>query len=263
MKRDREMLCGGIALLLSALFFSTCLKVDFLREKITSIGNINILVYGMTLVLFCVIFTAGMILMRQKKAEVNSNLLKSVKGKQAVLAVFFLMQAVFFYLSVLKETEQLGGVSDRYVWHTQPFFVAALMFLAEILVFCWLMDRLCISKKEGEWLVWLVYAVLTVLICYSMDTPNIFGRGTSGDTYHGHAYYNSIYNVYMGMPFTGDMTSIYGHYALLWKIPMEIIHGGFRKFIFLQAVLGAFTHLCAFLVLQMTVKSRFMRILAH
>lgn len=254
------MICGGAALLVSALFFGACLSIDTLAEKISRMGNINILVYGMTLVLFCLVFVAGMLVTGKWNLPGVSVLEKS-KVKRGILAAFFVVQILFFYVMVAKETDQLGGVADRYLWHTQPLFVIALLFVAEIALFLWMFQKFHVEEKEGEWLVYLVYAVLTVLICYCMDTPNIFGRGTSGDTYHGHAYYNSIYNVYMGIPYTGEITSVYGHYALLWKIPMEIIKGGFRKFIFLQAMLGAFTHLCAFLTLEQLVKSKILRIM--
>ena len=80
-------------------------------------------------------------------------------------------------------------------------------------------------------MVWLIYAVLTILIFYCMDTPNIFGRAEAGDHFHAHAYYNSVYNVYQGLPYTDTMTSIYGHYGLLFKIPMKLVGGGFPVFV--------------------------------
>ena len=86
-----------------------------------------------------------------------------------------------------------------------------------------------------------------------MDTPNIFGRSEAGDHFHAHAYYNSVYNVYQGLPYTDTMTSIYGHYGLLFKIPMKLVGGDFRMFVLMIAALGTLAHVCAFLVLELTV----------
>ena len=100
-----------------------------------------------------------------------------------------------------------------------------------------------------------------ILIFYCMDTPNIFGRAEAGDHFHAHAYYNSVYNVYQGLPYTDTMTSIYGHYGLLFKIPMELVGGDFRMFVLMIAALGTLAHVCAFLVLELTVESRILRAL--
>lgn len=260
MKKNRGILCGGISLLISAVFFCCCLKIPVLAEKISNFGNINMIVYGMTLVLFCAVFFLGMLITGSRKMPELKVLEKPVV-KKWILAVFLAGQAVFWAIALKKETDQLYGVSARYVWHTQPFWLIMLLFAVEAVVCIWIYKRCKVKENEGEFLVWLIYFVLTILIWYSMYTPNIFGRGSSGDYYHGHAYFNSIYNVHWGMPYTAEMTSIYGHYALLWKIPMKLIGGDFYKFAFLLAGVGALTYLCAFLVLQKLVKSRILRIL--
>lgn len=57
------------------------------------------------------------------------------------------------------------------------------------------------------------------------------------------------------------MTSIYGHYGLLFKIPMKLVGGDFRMFVLMIAALGTLAHVCAFLVLELTVESRILRAL--
>ena len=137
-----------------------------------------------------------------------------------------------------------------------------LLFLAELAVFFWLYENLSLTEKKGEWIIWLTYAALVVLIFYCMYTPNIYGRGEQGDNYHAHAYFNSVYNVYQGVPYTHNVTSIYGHYGLFFKIPMKLVHGDFRAFVLMMAGLGALTYIGAFLVLQMLVRSRILRVIA-
>ena len=67
MERKREIVCGSAALLIAAIFFVCCFKVQRLAEMISSYGNINILVYGMTLILFCLAFAGGMLLFSQNR----------------------------------------------------------------------------------------------------------------------------------------------------------------------------------------------------
>lgn len=260
MKRNREILCGGISLLISAVFFYCCLKNPVLAEKISNFGNINMIVYGMTLVLFCAVFLLGMFITGSRKMPELKVLEKPVV-KKWILTVFLAGQVVFWAIALKKETDQLSGVSARYGWHTQPFWLIMMLFVFEVIVCVWIYRSCQLKENEGEFIVWFTYFLLTILIWYSMYTPNIFGRGVYGDYYHGHAYFNSIYNVHWGMPYTAELTSIYGHYALLWKIPMKLIGGDFYKFVFGLAGVGALTYLCAFMILQKLVKSRILRVL--
>lgn len=260
MRKNREIICGNIALLISAIFFVCCLKIPKLFEMISAHGNINILVYGMTLVLFCVVFAGTMFLMCRTK-KWNTAVLEREGVKKGTMIFLLVGHGAFLISMIYKETDQLAGVAYKYSWHTQPLGIAAAIFAVECAVFLWFYTGWTADGKKADWIVWAVYAILTVLILYSMDTPNVFGRGQWGDWYHGHAYFNSIYNVHWGMPYTDEITSIYGHYALFWKIPMKLIGGDFRKFIFLMAIVGAATHLCAFFALHLAVKSRLLRIL--
>lgn len=260
MERNQKIICGNIALLLSVLFFVCCLKIPAAAAAITAHGNINILTYGMTLVLFCVSFIAALFLTGRWKKR-SKEVLERPCFKWGALFLIFFGTLLFLIVMVYKETDQVAGVAYKYGWHTQPMLFAVIVFALEcVVIFGAYRNRKAVGKK-ADWLVWMVYGVLTVLVFYSMDTPNIFGRGEWGDWYHAHAYFNSIYNVHWGMPYTDEITSIYGHYALFWKIPMKLVGGDFRAFVFLIALTGAAIHLCAFLALHCLVKSRFLRIL--
>ena len=260
MKKNREIVCGLAAWLLTACFFLGCFLIPGLSDRISALGNNNILIYGMTLVLFCILFLGVMALTGCWTD--GPGLLESTAFKKASLVILLASQLPFWTVCVSRETEQVGTVSMKYGWHTQPPAVMILLFLAELAVFFWMYENLSLKEKKGEWIVWLIYAALVVLIFYCMYTPNIYGRGEQGDNYHAHAYFNSVYNVYQGMPYTHNVTSIYGHYGLFFKIPMKLVHGDFRAFVLMIAGIGTLAYICAFLVLQMLVRSRVLRILA-
>ncbi len=259
MKKNREMFSGLTAWLVSACFFLGCFANKQLLEKISKLGNSHILIYGITLVLFCLAFLVCMWLtgrMKGKQSYSDGN----AAGQKILFSVLLLSQIPFWIICVANETDQVSSVAGRYGWHTHPLIFGIILFLAELLILTWMYAKISVPGRDGEWIVWLTYVVLTVLILYSMYTPNIFGRGEQSDSYHCHAYFNSVYNIYQGMPYTHNVTSIYGHYALFFKIPMKLLHGDFRAFVMMLAMVGTFAHVCAFLTLQLLVESRALRI---
>ena len=259
MKKNREMFSGLTAWLVSACFFLGCFANKQLLEKISKLGNSRILIYGITLVLFCLAFLVCMGLtgrMKGKQSYSDGN----AAGQKILFSVLLLSQIPFWIICVANETDQVSSVAGRYGWHTHPLIFGIILFLAELLILTWMYAKISVPGRDGEWIVWLTYVVLTVLILYSMYTPNIFGRGEQSDSYHCHAYFNSVYNIYQGMPYTHNVTSIYGHYALFFKIPMKLLHGDFRAFVMMLAMVGTLAHVCAFLILQLLVESRALRI---
>ncbi len=259
MKKNREMFSGLTAWLVSACFFLGCFANKQLLEKISKLGNSHILIYGITLVLFCLAFLVCMGLtgrMKGKQSYSDGN----AAGQKILFSVLLLSQIPFWIICVANETDQVGSVAGRYGWHTHPLIFGIILFLAELIILTWMYAKISVPGRDGEWIVWLTYVVLTVLILYSMYTPNIFGRGEQSDSYHCHAYFNSVYNIYQGMPYTHNVTSIYGHYALFFKIPMKLLHGDFRAFVMMLAMVGTLAHVCAFLTLQLLVESRALRI---
>ena len=57
-------------------------------------------------------------------------------------------------------------------------------------------------------------AFLTGLVVVAKYLPNVLNDAST--LYHFHAYFNSIYNVAHGVPFSPEVTSIYGHYAFFY-----------------------------------------------
>lgn len=260
MNNNRKILCGAAALLVSAGVFGASFLIPELSDHINRLGNGNLLVYGAMLLIFCLVFLGGMLLTERWEPGTWMSR-KNKKVNKLIFTVLIFSQMIFYTIGVSMETGQVGSVSEKYGWHTQPLPLMNLLFLAELVVFFRVYANIQIREEKNDWMVWLIYAVLTILIFYCMDTPNIFGRAEAGDHFHAHAYYNSVYNVYQGLPYTDTITSIYGHYGLLFKIPMKLVGGDFRMFVLMIAALGTLAHVCAFLVLELTVESRILRAL--
>lgn len=82
-------------------------------------------------------------------------------------------------------------------------------------------------RKIRKWLRVLVTLIFTILTSAQFYAPNIF-QDIQGGTYHSHAYTNSIINVCWLIPYTEDMQSLYGHYAIFYMPILKIMHHFFQ-----------------------------------
>ena len=243
------------AFVLALLFGACCLKIPFLSETISARGNINLLTYGMVIILFCILFLLFYAVTNHFSKNAPTG---SCMPALAVCGILLAVTAVFFFFMFQLEGNIYGGVTDRYIWHKLPIWLV-IFFLAGEFLFCFL----CIRKDSIQLPdsgMYLLYSMFTVLIGYTYYTPSIFVRGAS-DRLHANAYYNSIYNVLHQAPYTEYTTSIYGHYGILYRLPMKLLGGDFADFILLNSILGALCFLAMFLALHFTVQNNLLRFL--
>jgi len=179
--------------------------------------------------------------------------------KYLAVLLFFISSLLFLLFSFQMEGLIEGGVTYKYIWHNIPLALLIILLVTETIFFFALLRHSRITIPANLFYLW--YMGLTILIGYTFYTPDIFGRMIRADSAHGHAYYNSIYNVFCSAPYTETTTSIYGHYALFFKLPLKIMGGHFTDFILLCALIGAFSFLCMFLALHLLVKNPTLRIL--
>lgn len=243
------------SLLFSFVFATCCLKIPSLSEMISSKGNINLLTYAMTVILFCISYLLiSLLLIRTKKTAVLD------RPYPAITAALILFTANLLFLIRMfqLETEVYGSVSVRYIWHIMPFWLVAVVLAAEAVFFFSFVKKSTISLKPSALMAF--YGMLTLLIGYNFYTPEVFLRNEP-DRLHMDAYFNSIYNVLHGSPYTEYTTSIYGHYGILYKLPMKLLGSDLADFILLNALIGALSFLAAFLALHFIVKNDLLRII--
>ena len=74
---------------------------------------------------------------------------------------------------------------------------------------------------------WYLRTAVSVLFAAAVSiqfyAPNIF-RDVQGGTYHSHAYTNSIINICWKIPYSHNLQSIYGHYAILFMPFVKLLH---------------------------------------
>ncbi|MGI6007556.1 MAG: hypothetical protein ACOX8E_08725 [Ruminococcus sp.] len=252
---DSKLLAGILAAATTILFFAACLSIPALSARISSLGNLNLMTYAGGVLLFCLSCLLYCRLLSRRQFSFLSN-----KKTQYIFALLFLAGSfLFLAASFLLEGNLTGGVSYKYVWHNLPFLLVALVTVTGLLLFfkLWKFREIPLSRP----LYILYYGCLTLLIGYTFYTPNVFGRYDVSDTAHGHAYFNSIYNVYHGCAYTETATSIYGHYGLFYKLPLKILGGNFTDFILLTACIGALCFLSSFLALHIMTENSMIRIL--
>lgn len=244
-----------LSFLLSIGMGACCLKVPALSAAISARGNLNLLTYALQIVSFCILYLVFYGCLQWKFSEVPAKTSPLALPSALALA---LGNLIFFLLMFQLEVNIYGGVSTRYIWHKLPLWLVLLCLAGELALFL-----LCFrggTIQLPEYAPFFLYGILTVLIGYTFYTPSIFVRGYS-DRLHAHAYYNSIYNVLHGSPYGEEATSIYGHYGILYRLPMKLLGGDFIDFILLNSILGALCFLAMFLAIHFLVKNNLLRLL--
>lgn len=95
MKKNREVICAFAAWVLSACFFMSCFMIPGLAEKINSLGNSNMLVYGMSLILFCLLFASGMGIAHRHEVA-GKTFPENVKARKTVFWLMLFIQIPFW-----------------------------------------------------------------------------------------------------------------------------------------------------------------------
>ena len=252
---SNKILAFMLAFFVSALFAFTGLKAQSFYDALSERGNANLLLYGLFIVLFCVLFfvSYGILEFKRKTPEKAGSLAAYIS-----VAACLLFTAGFLLIMLRDECGIFGSVADRYAWHKLPEF---LVVLALLLLICFFL--ICVRNvqiKESRPAPWLIYLLLAALHMYTYYTPAIFKDGES-NRLHVDAYYNSIYTALHGSPYSDNVNSVYGHYGILYRLPLKLLGGGFRAFVILNAFLLTLALVLMFLALHMMVKNNFLRIM--
>lgn len=191
----------------------------------------NMLFYVISCTVFIIITLLSYIVLSRKKTTESS----TQKKMWSILPVTALcIWMVLFYINELKAEHPLDGDVIR---HSFPFLLWIILMLIGTTICLFLMRKASSEKtiKIRKCVRVVVALLFTIGTSVQFYAPNIF-QDIQGGTYHSHAYTNSIINVCWLIPYSHNLESLYGHYAILYMPILKLLH----KFFHIDYLTGIF-----------------------
>lgn len=175
--------------------------------------------------------------------------------------LFFIFVTISFFIYFNNEATIYPNNAEVYLRHK----INPWVYLITILCLSSLMGVVFIKCNLNKMISYICiwgFGILTFLLSFA---PNVY-CDTYDALYHIHAYINSIFNVLNGAPYDKVSCSIYGHYGIIYLIPVSIIRlMGINKLYSVVVVIAMFsagTYLVLFFVLNRFVKNKLVVIIA-
>lgn len=145
-------------------------------------------------------------------------------------------------------------------WRRWQFFLVLAM-LAAITVCLYKTEN---DTKRNEWALKALYLIEIIGVQINRTLINIYGADslTFGETHHISAYYDEITYIAKGEPFRGGGSELYGHYAILWRIPMMIFGNNLKVVGIVGGIVAAITFFFFILAVNKLFRSKFIKIAA-
>ena len=191
----------------------------------------NMLFYVISCTVFIIITLLSYIVLSGKETTESS----TQKKMWSILPVTILyIWMVLFYINELKAEHPLDGNVIR---HNFPFPLWIILMLIGTIICLFLMRKASSEKtiKIRKCVRAVVALLFTIGTSVQFYAPNIF-QDIQGGTYHSHAYTNSIINVCWLIPYSHNLESLYGHYAILYMPILKLLH----KFFHIDYLTGIF-----------------------
>lgn len=189
----------------------------------------NIKAYAIGLILFAVIFAVTFLLTANILRKLQKNQVICIKYKHALLmlAVIVICGMVFFFNMIFVAQYDEIGFSDGTVNDFPQLLVFVCLFVLLTMVFrLYRKEYDTISIIEyGIYAYAIIVTFMGTFIVNPFSAPGIGGIDfTMSQTYDITSVTETIFNVLDGVPFTYDTTSLYGHYGLLYAIPLFLLN---------------------------------------
>lgn len=262
-QKGRRSAAAGLGAL-AAVALLWLMAAGPLREPmLRRFGAVNLIALALAVAVFLLL----LLLLRPAQRWAVPERLGAGKGRLGLgLAACF---ALFLLLSVGNETHVFDAMAKRTFLHRYPLWLQCAVILLCAAVCLRLVRGSRVLEADGareDRTERLVLVLLAGLVAYAAYTPNVF-NASSGNLYHFHAYFNSIYQLFHGRAFHSGMTSIYGHYAFFF-LPLRAalrcvgVHNEVRIVILALAALQGLSVLLYGYALRVFLKNRFVRLLS-
>lgn len=198
-------------LMIFVLFFYISSKNnDKLVEMLGNKANLYIYFLGTLICLVCFISFYNIY---NKSEKLCLFMIHKLKTVSIVMIFCWCITAYLFEVKIYPYNPSL------YLRHNIPF-LQYLIFI--ILLMSIIIKLVRLNITLNKWIV-RIFCISIVAIAFAlMYAPNIF-NDTDYTLYHTHAYINSIFNVLRLSPYDDVNCSIYGHYGMIYYLPVKII----------------------------------------
>ncbi len=213
-------------------------------------------VYAIFLLIFSVVSCASYPFLRKLGERQLNN---SIKRLAVGIGVFSLVFIVFLHSCPLFS---LPGWISGPMLNLPGWFIFITLILLGISVFLLSLNS---NTEDGNQLVSKCLIIISSLIwAIAVYSPNPYSQIGGSDilynTYHSSAYLDSIYNVYYHIPFIGDSEYQYGHYGLLFYIPLKIFGGNMKTIAVLLSVLSFISAFMLLSALSRVIRNQFIKV---
>lgn len=191
----------------------------------------NMIFYVISCAVFILITLLSYIVLSGKKNTASHTNIK-IWSILPVTALCIWM--VLFYVNEPKAEHPLDGDVIRHSF-SFPLWITLMLIGTIICLFIMRRDPSEKTLKIRKRIRAIVTVLFTIGTSIQFYAPNIF-QDIQGGTYHSHAYTNSIINVCWLIPYSHNMESLYGHYAILYMPFLKLLH----KFFHIDYLTGIF-----------------------
>ena len=183
-----------------------------------------------------------------------------IYDNRGIILIFLIM--FIFIISLMNTFIELNkytidGWGDYYpflkTWSEIAINNNILPFIIEIILTAFLLYILI--RLSNNYLAIFLAIVAVILIIYGKFQVAII------DTHHHTAHFNSVFMVYNHIPYSKNMYSILGHYALLMQPFFKVFGLNVKTYALLMSILCGISALCVIIIIFLFIKSSFFRIL--
>ncbi len=199
----------GIGVISLILYYSLTCFLD-----ISSSLNVKVFLVSVLFFMGCTLISLIIML---------NNRIKNINGfiaRKGVYIFFFTVAMVIWFLYGCYVNNK-DVISSRYLRYRLPVPV---YFLVLLVISGFLYASVLVVKNKRNSIRFVVAFALAFIQAVFLWTPNPFKDDFQASLFHMDAYTNSIINTYYSTPYEYYSSSIYGHYGLLYLIPVKALH---------------------------------------
>lgn len=224
----------------------------FLGHRL-SVNNVlsNIMIYILSVVLFLAVVGISALILGA--ADCGGHLRDPrERAKKLAAALLIPVGGIFLLCCFLSELKGVYVFPGSYFRHRIPAWLYFLMIIPCIL---FSFSAIRSSAKKSTLRRYLLFVTIAFLQGMFLCSPNPF----LDDIYHIDAYTTSIINTLAGAPFEAYSSSIYGHYGLLYFLPVNVLrHLGMSSWMAVSLTIGIFgfiTFFCEYWCMNQVIKN--------